>query len=183
MALPIIGQENHGIDPGPVMRLLYCNVCDSFEELPAFFGKPENDHLLQISIEKHKFPSGEEHVGRLYIFPQAHWDRFKKDIIEQIRGRSGGKGLASADPEYYNTQNTFKEDAMKCFNQHFRPTEGCSDYESPSKRLLPQTRVDRKALGLPSPMNAPGPKVFLCHFCPVHSKVTERKRLLRGDYK
>lgn len=183
MALPIIGQENHGVDTGPVMRLLYCRVCDTFEELPAFMGRPENDHLLAISVEKHKFPSGQEHVGNLYMFPQAYWDRFKKDIIDQIRNRSGAKGLANADPTYYDTQNTFREDAMKCFQQHFRPAEGCSDYESPSKRLVPGTRAERKELGLPDPSKVPGPKVSLCHFCPVHSKVTERKRILRGDYK
>lgn len=183
MGLPIIGQENHGLDTGPVMRLLHCNVCNTFEELPAFFGKPENDHLLQISLEKHKFPSGQEHVGRLYVFPQQYWDRFKKDLIEQIRDRSGAKGLAAADPEYYDTQNTFRDDAMKCFQQHHRPADGCSDYQSPSKRLLPNTKVDRKELGLPSPLQAPGPKVFLCQFCPVHSAVTTRKRALLGMYK
>lgn len=184
MGVPLLGQDNLGIDTGPVIRILYCYVCDSFEELPAYFGRPENDHLLAVSVEKHVFPSGEEHKGRLFLFPEAYWQgEMKKGIIDQIRGRSGGKGLASADPTYYDTRNTFAEDALKCFSAHGRPDDGCGDYESPSKRLLPNTKAERKELGLPDPLSAPGPKSFLCYFCPVHSAVQTRKRALLGMYK
>ena len=184
MGVPIIGQGNNDLNAGPVLRILYCYVCDSIEELPPFFGRPENDHLLAVSLEKHVFPSGEEHKGRLYVFPEAYWNgQTKKDIIDQIRGRAGAKGLASADPTYYDTKNTFMEDALTCFSRHGRPEDGCSDYQSPAKRLLPKTAEERKELGLPSPKDAPGPRSYLCNFCPVHSQVTTRKRALLGMYK
>ena len=168
---------------GPEIRLLHCKVCDSIEELPLFDGAPENDHLLQILVDRHVFPSGEPHVGRLYRLPQASWENYeaRKQIIEQIKG-GGSAGLDEFDPEFYATRNTFQEDALKCYNAHLRPTDGCPDYETPSKRLLPNTKEDRKEVGLVDPSKAPGPKTYLCQFCPIHSVVMAKKRALRGDY-
>lgn len=169
---------------GPEVRLLHCSVCDSIEELPLYDGPPEQDHLLQILVDQHQFPSGEPHVGRLFRLPQLQWENptARKQIIEQIKG-GGSAGIDEFDPEFYATRNTFSEDAMKCYNAHLRPTDGCPDYNTPPKRLLPNTKADRKELGLVDPANAPGPKTYLCQFCPVHSVVTTKMRELRGDYK
>lgn len=183
MGVPVIGQSDA---PSPqsaaTFRLLYCLVCDSLEELPPFEGRPENDHLLEIAAKAHAFPSGDPHQGKLFVMPLAYWQgETKKTIISQIKG-GGSKGLDEFDDTYYASRSTFAEDALKCFDQHLRPKDGCSDYESPSKRLLPNTADERRDLGLPSPANAPGPKNYLCQFCPVHSVVTTRKRALMGAY-
>ena len=183
MGVPILNQpaktETHS---GPVFRLLYCLVCGSLEELPPFEGRPENDHLLAIAVAPHKFPSGEEHKGKLFVLPVAYWEgETRKRIIEQIKG-GGSKGLDEFDDSFYASRSTFAEDALKCFAQHNRPQDGCSDYMTPAKRLLPNTSAERKELGLPSAADAPGPKSSLCMFCPVHSVVTTRKRTLMGMY-
>lgn len=183
---PLIGSRDIKHD-GPVIRLLYCLVCNTMEELPPHDGPPETDHLLAISVEKHVFPSGDPHTGKLFILPVKTWanTESRKAIIEQLKGK-GATGLDALDPDgnYYETRMTFANDAMDCWKYHLRPDEshGCNDYESPPKRLLPATLKERKEAGLPDPMNAPGPKVFLCHFCPFHSTVVTKKRALRGMY-
>jgi hypothetical protein len=166
------------------MRLLYCLVCASIDELPLFDGDPDNDHLLQIAIEPHRFPSGEAHKGHLFRIPVLTWENptARKQIIEQIKG-GGSKGLDEFDPEFYATRNTFQDDALKCYSAHLRPTDGCPDYKSSAKRLLPNTKSERKELGLVDPSKAPGPKNYLCQFCPIESVVMQKKRALRGDYK
>lgn len=181
MSVPLLNPKP--VD-SPDMRVLYCMVCQSMEELPLYDGDPDNDHLLQILVEKHVFPSGEPHKGHLFRVPQLMWERedARKKIIEQIKG-GGSKGLDEFDADFYATKDTFKEDAMKCYNAHLRPTDGCPDYNSASKRLLPNTKAERKEVGLPDPAKAPGPKNYLCQFCPVHSIVTTKMRMLRGDYK
>ena len=105
----------------------------------------------------------------------------REDIIRQIKG-GGSKGLAEIDSSFYDTKSQFGEDAMNCWKSRNRPQDSCDDYESSSKRLLPDTAKDRKELGLTSLKDAPGPKNYLCHFCPIHSKVVQRKRQLLGLY-
>jgi hypothetical protein len=168
---------------GPDIRLLYCMVCDSIEELPPFEGVPEDDHLLEILVDQHKFASGEPHKGHLLKLPLLQWESpgLRKEIIKQLKG-GGSKGIDEFDPDFYATRSTFQEDALKCYNAHLRPQDGCPDYESASKRLLPNTKADRKELGLVDPAKAPGPKNYLCQFCPIHSVVQQRLRSLRGEY-
>lgn len=172
------------VQDGPEMRVLWCLVCNTLEELPLFDGKPEDDHLLSILVEKHVFPSGEPHKGHLFRVPQLMWEstEVRKRIIDQIKG-GGSKGIDEFDEKFYDTKNTFKEDAMTCYNRHLRPDDGCPDYNTERMMLLPDTKAERKDAGLPDPKRAPGPKNYLCQFCPVHSVVVTKMRSLRGDYK
>lgn len=178
--IPLIGSRE--ID-GPVIRLLYCLVCNSIEELPMYTGPVEGDILLEISVERHQFPSGEPHKGKLFVLPVKTWTDAaqKKAIIEQLKG-GGSSGLADVDPTYYDTKMTFHEDAMKCWESHNRPgdkTVGCGDYQSDSKRLLPDTAKERAAMGLPSAADS-GLKVYLCQFCPFQQRAIEIKRIQQG---
>ena len=65
---------------------------------------------------------------------------------------------------------------------HNQPKVGCDDYETPAKRLLPNTAKERGELGLPLPEHLDGPKVYTCHFCPYHGQVVQRKRQIMGMY-
>jgi hypothetical protein len=182
--IPLLGQpKDKSYNQGPLLRLLHCMVCSSLEELPPFEGLPEHDHLLAIACERHRFPSGEEHKGLLFIVPVMAWanKEAREDIIRQIKG-GGLKGLAEIDDKYYESKSTFSADAMTCWKKHNSPQDSCGDYEDSSKRLLPDTGKERKELGLASLKDAPGPKNYLCHFCPIHSKVVTRKRQLLGMY-
>ena len=179
---PVIGSKEI---EGPLIRPLLCLVCETIEELPDYDGPTNYDYLLEISLEKHKFPSGEPHKGKLFKVPVKAWanPEQKKAVLEQFK-KGGSAGLDEIDPEksFYQTKMQFAEDAMECWAGHNRPTVTCDDYESSSKRLLPDTAKERGELGLPLPEHLEGPKVYTCHFCPYHGQVVQRKRMIMGMY-
>jgi hypothetical protein len=179
--IPLLGSRKPA-ENEPVLRLLHCKVCNSIEELPPYVGPAEHDQLLAIACEKHKFPSGEEHKGLLFIIPVKAWlnSDARKDVIRQIKG-GGSKGLDEIDEGFYDTKSQFGEDAMTCWKRKNKPQDNCDEYQSESKRLLPNTAKERKELGM-DPLGDAGPKNYVCHFCPIHSKVVQRKRQLMGLY-
>mgnify|MGYP006271821273 CR=1 FL=1 len=193
MTIPILGQGNNAADQGtyteikdegPKIRLLYCYNCRTIEELPDFEGHPDDDVTLQVLIDRHE-SAGIPHTGflskigvKLYSRPEV-----RKQVIENLRNRVGG-GLADIDPDYYTTKATFFDDAMKCFNLHLRPAEGCYDWRSKNKRLVPKGTDDiRKELGLESAAKSESTKVFLCDFCPAKSFYVDKKNEATGLYK
>lgn len=179
---PLIGKKDYD---GPLIRLLRCLVCETWEELPDYDGPTDKDYLLEISLQKHVFPSGDPHVGKLFKVPVKAWGSYeqRKAILDQL-GRGGSKGLDELDPEksFYDTKMTFASDAMDCWKRHNQPKHSCDDYQSDKKRLLPDTAKERADLNLPKPEHLDGPKIYLCNFCPYHSVVTTRKRQLMGMY-
>jgi hypothetical protein len=182
--IPLIGKREATIG-GPIVRLLRCMVCETWEELPDYEGPSNMDILLEIAIEKHKFPSGEPHVGKLFKVPEKTWSdpAQRRAVLDQLAGK-GAAGLDALDPDsnFYETKSQFAEDALTCYERHNRPQVGCEDYQIPSKRLLPNTAKERADLGIESPENAPGPKVYLCNFCPFHSVAVTTNRMKQGMY-
>ena len=167
---------------GPAIRLLFCRNCKTLEELPDFEGdRPEDDILLQILTERH-VSAGIPHNGQLMRVSLQFWavDSIKKSITEQIF-QNGAPGLDALMPGFYASKATFAEDALTCWGQHNR-TLDCADYGSEKKRLVPDTKEARKDLGL-APVGPDGPRIFLCQFCPVHSRNVTKQREKRGDYK
>jgi hypothetical protein len=148
----------------PQIRLLVCKTCKTAEELPDWEGRPEDDVLLQISVERHQKP--EPHLGQLYKFPVKYWARkeVKESIMNQIR-QGGSSGLDVFGTNFYETKSQFAEDAMTCWGLHNR-TLDCDDYKHDRKVLKPGTDQERKDAGLGAPTAA---KVYLCDFCPVKS--------------
>lgn len=189
--IPILGGAAHmlGQDAtsrpieGPEIRLLHCATCNSIEELPDYEGDPRGDTLLEISVQRHRFPSGEEHIGKLLKVPVAAWamPEARKQIIDRIKGGEAAKGLAEIDKDYYDTRSTFAEDALVCYKAHLSPKNGCPEYGAAHKALRPDTSAERKELGL-APV-ATGPTTFLCNFCPVQVHVHTIQRQKAGLYK
>lgn len=158
------------------IRLLVCGECKTIEELPWYEGPVEGDTLLEVLASRHEYPSGQRHGGaNLFDVEEKHWrdPYIQKRIVEEITVRTG-KGLGD---EFYNIKNTFQEDAFTCWKRHNR-TRNCDDYKSDRKRLMPNTRQERKEAGLP-PFRS---NRFLCEFCPVQSVYMQRMRAKRGDY-
>jgi hypothetical protein len=181
---PLIGSREIQHD-GPVLRLLFCFVCNTVEELPPHDGPPETDILLEITLEKHEFPSGERHKGKLFILPVKTWANTstRKEIIRQLKGGgSDGLDALTEEKDFYSSKMQFSEDAMKCYSYHLRPKDHCADYMHESKRLLPKTAKERKDLGLEAPKDAAGPRVYICNFCPMHSVILTKKRAMMGLY-
>lgn len=150
----------------PKIRLVRCDVCHSLEEIPDFDGPPDYDVILQVTLQRHEDPQGTRHKGRLIDVPERAWNIpvLREALVRQIS--EGSRGLNEFDQSYYDVQDTFREDAMICFSQHNRPKEGCIDFNADSKRLMPDTKGDRKELGLST---RGMPVIHLCSFCPVRS--------------
>ena len=164
-------------DNGPKIRLLYCYECKTIEELPDFEGHPDDDVLLQLTIERHG-PEWNRHHGFLSKIPAGIYRDHKKEVVKNLRDKVGG-GLADIDPDYYNTKATFFEDAMKCYNLHLRPTGRCPDWAADNKKLVPKTKAERKELGLDL---KPSTNIYLCDFCPAKEYMVHKKRLATGLY-
>lgn len=161
------------------IRLLICNVCNTIEELEDFDGPPELDTLLDNLASRHAFPSGERHVGNLVSVPLDYWGKkeVRREIIRQIREGSGG--ISELDSRFYETRDTFKDDALTCWKRHNRTTN-CGDYRHPSKRLIPDTENDWRNAGISRPKSNPALDRYLCDFCPYHRVVVEIEKKKRG---
>lgn len=160
------------------VRLLVCFECQSIEEVPWFEGPAERDETLEYRASAHARPSGERHLGQLFVVDKVQWDdpQYRTAIVKQIsdeRARATGLGQ-----EFYDVKSTFSEDAMTCWKRHGRRTN-CEDYKTDKMRLYPDTRGERKELGLDPKTR---PSTFLCQFCPVNSVVVQKQRAARGDY-
>jgi hypothetical protein len=157
------------------IRLLLCKTCGSLEELPDYEGDPSRDFLLEALVQKHP-----DHIAHpLMRVEKKFWDSpsTRDSIIAKIRENTGHTGF---DPAFYNAKNTFQEDAHACWTKHLR-NPGCNDYKTASKRLTPDTAVERKAAGLPK-YRSPQDR-YLCEFCPVHTLVVQAAREKAGLYK
>jgi hypothetical protein len=151
------------------IRLLQCMTCTTLEVLPDYEGRPEDDVLLNVLISRHRYPDGNEHFGALHRVEEKHWANadHRKEIEKRI-SEASQNGTTGFAPSYYHAKDTFKEDAMTCWKQHNR-APGCNDYKSEKKLLKPDTKQDRKEVGLGEART----KVYLCDFCPVKSLVQE----------
>lgn len=176
----------------PDVRLLACSNCETVEILDDYTGPPEMaeefDVILNYVLEKHK--DGVErrpHIGQLFRVDQKSWDdeNARVQIIEQVRARFNPNAETGLGAAAYALRDTFREDAMTCFEQHLR-NPACSDYKSPSKRLVPDTNAERKEIGADkaSRYDATNPALtrFLCEYCPVHSLVQQAQRKKAGLY-
>lgn len=163
----------------PQMRLLLCRHCKSLEELPDHEGRPEDDVLLQIAVERHQNP-GCQNAGQLFKFPVKYWmiDRARNQILEQIKA-GGSSGLDVVAQGYYATRSQFGEDAMQCWALHNRTTD-CGEYKADRKLLKPNTVAERKDAGLGMDT---APTIYLCDFCPVKSVKQKAAFKDKGLYK
>jgi hypothetical protein len=166
------------------IRLLFCETCASVDELPDYSGPVERDDTLNYLVaNKHTWPSGTPHVGgHLADVAKTEWDTpsYRTKIIEKMNEAIKNKGSDGLGNTFYETRDTFADDAMSCWKSHNRTTD-CSDYRHKSKALIPDTKDLRKEIGL-STRAADMPKTFICDFCPAKSSIEQRKNASAGYY-
>lgn len=165
------------------IRLLICQTCGSVEELPMYDGPPQYDTWLNEKTAQHRTAGGDSHIGGLATVATTDWgnptvrDEISKKLATQFAMPGQAAGLGQT---FYDLKSTYLEDAMSCWRGFGRTTDPshCA-YRSESKRLLPDTKADRKDAGL-DPKDRPN--TFLCDFCPVHSIVLQKRRADAGMY-
>lgn len=148
------------------VRVLYCLDCGTLDQVPYYEGPPEHDQELEYAAGKHE-TNGHRHRGQLFSVEQRVWDneQARRGIITQLA--EGSKGVAEVMPSFYNVRDTFRDDALECFKKHLRPKEACPDWRSDRKRLVPDTKADRKEAGIS--LRPVGPTRYLCDYCPVRA--------------
>ena len=171
------------------IRLLACKNCKSIEPLDDYTGPPEMaerwDVILNVALERHK--DGVErrpHIGQLFKVPKRAWEspEVQEQILKEMTARFDPNYTTGLGDAAYAMRDNFREDAMKCWEQHMR-TPNCSDYKSESKQLVPDTQAERKEAGVARfDKSNPNTQRFLCEYCPVHSLVQQAARKRAGLY-
>ena len=163
------------------IRLLICNSCNSIQPLPMYQGPADRDDTLNARLAEHRFPDGNEHFGALATVSEKSWDdpeKRKGILAEMANARGAGQGEGFGQ-EFYDVKSTFKEDAYYCWAREHNRTTDCGDYKSGKKRLLADTRADRRELGLDQKSRA---STFLCDFCVYKSGVVQKKAMKKAGY-
>lgn len=164
-------------------RLLVCRECSTIEELPLFDGPKEleaQDPMLDNVVRRHVQKHGDlkSDAAALLVAPEdictcakceghnvTFWEAHRDEVLKGL-----GERWTGFHPEFYATKDTYREDALRCYNLHRRPKGAdCIDWKADNRRLTPEGWKGRE--------------VFLCHFCPVASSVVTEMRHKRGLYK
>ena len=166
----------------PRVRLLFCHSCRSVQAVPEFFGPVEYDDLLNARLAEHTFADNRSHELVVGDIEEAQWD--KKTVQDQVIGQMAQDmgyvppGSATGlGPTFYAVKATYEQDALICWKAHKR-TLDCGDYRSDKMRILPDTKGERKDLGL-SPRRQPQ---WVCSFCPVQTVKDTKRNAAAGNY-
>lgn len=178
-----------------LVRLLICGHCNSVQEIP-WCGTDKNcgHHAcldpLNFRIAEHQFADGRPHApATLADIEKKLWNdpQVRKNFLSDIPSITGwpGTGTGLGDT-MYDIKANFDADAMTCWKAHNRTTD-CAEYHSDSKRLVPDTKAERRDLGLESRSKHMPTSTFLCDFCPMKSilqtKVGSAKHGFNNPYK
>lgn len=151
------------------VRILLCHTDGAVHELPMYSGPPEYDDTLNYRIAEHKFGDGTAHFGIVFTVAKSDWEKktYRDGILDEIakHTRPPGEG-AGLGQTFYDVKSNFQAEAMSCWKKHNR-TLDCGDYMTDKMRLYPDTKAERKELGITTKR----PNTFLCDFCPVKSVV------------
>lgn len=128
---------------------------------------PEFDPILEDYVARHSHGRPDtEVISFIQAFPcdQATWE--KLDVVTEMK-----KELQLATGEFYEESQYYKEEALKCYNEHKNPQLGCPDW-----------RDDNKTLGskdMPKKY-----RTYLCDVCPVSQTYIQTEiRRKAGMYK
>ena len=169
------------------VRLLFCTACRTLEEIADYplNDPPELDVLLEELVMRHNMRDWRAHGAgatlplSLMRVSEEDWSKNRAEIIKGINEQH--QQSAGLEGYIVDSMNTFKEDAMLCYNRHHRPPEGCPDYWSDEKRIGRPTPEGRAVVAESYKLGKNDPHI--CGYCPVHTFVTTQIRFKRGMYK
>lgn len=148
-------------------RLLACRTCGTMYKMRDYEGNADYDMELQELINRHlgqaEDRNPESHLSLIFRVDEATWDKLGDETSVQ-------KELLKNEWVVRELRDDLKVEALRCFNRHNRPSNGCMDYEDESKT------IGRK-VGIPKEN-----RQYLCHYCPAQEHVTHKKRLAKGMY-
>ena len=148
-------------------RLLACRTCGTMYKMRDYEGNADYDMELQELINRHLGQADdrnpESHLSLIFRVDESTWEKLGDETSVQ-------KELLKNEWVVRELRDDLKVEALRCFNRHNRPANGCMDYEDESKT------IGRK-VGIPKEN-----RQYLCHYCPAQEHVTHKKRLAKGMY-
>jgi len=171
------------------MRLVACNVCKTVEEVPDLgydLEQGDVDPLLEEIFLRHTQRDPMRHGGAdlkyspwtVGYIEDEKWVTDRDQVLKSFQEANRKVGF---DPWVYEAINTYGEDALRCYNEHRRPKDGCIDWWSDSKRLGRPTETGRKVVKDRYKLGERDP--HLCMYCPVATHVQTEINFKRGLYK
>jgi hypothetical protein len=185
VATPRLGEDERVVDDKDArIRLLICNTCNTVQPLPWFEGPSQYDDTLNHRLAEHRFPDGNAHLGALATVSEVSWNNpgRRARILEELAATRASNGDTGLGIKMYDLKSTFQEDAMTCWRGSHNRTKNCQDYMSDRMKLVPDTRGERKELGLETRAKHMPTNAWLCQYCPYHSIVEQRQRSAEGYY-
>lgn len=170
------------------MRLMYCDVCKTLDEIPNYDGAMEVDPLVEEVVMKHNKRDAKRHGWgegklkmRLVEVDDLQYAQNKDAVLKKLKEQ--GNAVGENWQWLGEAHNTFSDDAMACWNQHRQPKEGspCIDYMSDAKRIGRPTEEGKEAVRANYKLGQTDP--HLCQWCPYHSTVITNIRARKGMYK
>lgn len=146
---------------------MICNHCGTVKEMPDYEGPWNYDQWLTELIREHQGPNHPPTTQTVHIarIEESKWrdpaarEGVLAKLPEEVGMPGSGAGLGQS---YYDAKSNFSADAFRCWATEHNRTTNCGDYKSDSKRLYPDTKGERRDLGL-DPKSRPN--TFLCDFC------------------
>lgn len=169
------------------IRLLICHQCHSIDPIPWCGEDPNCKHPeciapLEFRMAQHRDGTGIPHApANLATVDEELWAdaNFRAEALRQIENIANPGQAKGLGQSLYDVRDTFQADAMTCWKRHNRTTD-CGDYKHDRMRLVPDTKAERKDLGLDT-SSAARPSHFLCDYCPMKS--IKQQRVYSEQYK
>lgn len=146
-------------------RLLVCKTHGVMYKMRPYDGPAEYDMELRELCDRHNAQVPDPQNCRALIFRTDPETADKLDVETAVR-----KELADQDVYIKDFRDELKSDALRCFNRHNRPSDGCIDWCSDDKT------IGRK-IGVPKEK-----RQYLCMYCPAADHYVYRSRMAKGYY-
>lgn len=146
-------------------RLLVCKTHGVMYKMKPYDGPAEYDQELRELCDRHNAQVPNPQDCNAIIFRTDEETAKKLDAETAVKGE-----LEKNDVYIRDTRDELKVDALKCFNRHNRPKQGCIDWCADDKT------VGRK-VGVPKDK-----RQYLCMYCPAAEYYTHRQRIELGLY-
>jgi len=146
-------------------RLLVCKTHGVMRKMKPYTGTPEYDMELRELCDRHNAQVPDPENCKAVIFVTDKDTASKLDVETALKNE-----LKEQDVYIRDFRDELKVDALKCFNRHNRPKQGCIDWCNDEKT------IGRK-VGIPVEK-----RQYLCMYCPAAEYYTHRQRTELGLY-
>ena len=146
-------------------RLLVCKTHGVMYKMRPYEGPPEYDQELRELCDRHNAQVPNPQDCRAIIFRTDADTASKLDVETALKNE-----LQEQDVYIRDFRDELKVDALKCFNRHNRPNQGCIDWCNDDKTIGRKTGIPKDT------------RQYVCMYCPAAEYYTHRQRKELGLY-